>query len=196
MLSVTPATPTSATTNSMLLQWHRTFGSAWMSHEMARAIPDEPSVQKGYCDFFYHEVEEELCKLCESRPATINGMCEYYDFIGWRQKQGDTILCVKWSFTPAGENGLCKDCTPQFNQFYEVGGPSNWLTPWNALEDLNETRYDNHCWYQSPEESVGSCDKESVRSCDWIVISSDNEWRIKDKRKEVRFQYVSLVLRC
>ena len=67
------------------------------------------------------------------------------------------------------------DCTPQFNQFYEVGGPSNWLTPWNALENLNETRYDNHCWYQSPEESVGSCDKESVRNCDWIVISSDNE---------------------
>ena len=100
-------------------------------------------------------------------------MCEYCDFFVWRQKQGDPILCVKCSNTPAEENGLCKDCAPPpGNQFYEVGGPSDRLTPWNTLEDCNETRYDGHYWDPSPGEMI---DQESVGSCDWIVIPSDNE---------------------
>ena len=96
----------------------------------------------------YQVVEAELCHLCRMRPVVINGMCE---------------LC----------NSLCTDVMlPPTNQFYEVGGPSNRLTPWPTIEDYNETRYDNNEWDPAPGEMI---EIESVGSCEWLVIPSDNE---------------------
>ena len=87
----------------------------------------------------YQEVEEELCQLCRTRPAIINEMCEYCNF-------------------------LCRDCVPPpANQFYEVRGPNDRLTPQTIIEDCNETRYDGNDWDPVPGEMI---DQESVGSCD------------------------------
>ena len=96
----------------------------------------------------YQEVEAESCQLYKMRPVVINGMCE---------------LC----------NSLCTDfIPPPTNQFYEVGGPSNRLTLWTTIEDCNKTRYDGNDWDPAPGEMI---EIESVGSCEWLVISSDNE---------------------
>ena len=69
------------------------------------------------------------------------------------------------------------DCNPpDFNQFYEVGGPRNWPAPLDISKDYNDTHYENNYWQsQSPGKSVGSYEKESVESYDWKVIPIDEE---------------------
>ena len=127
----------------------------------------------------YAEVTVVLCKICGSRPAIIDGMCEYCNFFMWRREQGDEILCVKCSFNVAGVNGICQDCAPPpgYTQVYKEAGPSNRLTPWVTMEDCNETRYGNpYGSSPSPQEGeAGNYEIESVGSCDWIVIPSDSE---------------------
>ena len=95
-------------------------------------------------------------------------MCKYCNDLVKCKNFAMDIVCLECSIAPPVYRGLCVDCNPLgFNQFYEVVGPSNLPTPLNNSEDCNDTRYENNYWQsQSLEESVGSCD--------WIVISSDD----------------------
>ena len=93
---------------------------------------------------------------------------------------------IKWyepfldDFTISKEN--CNDLDeeslfpPGFNQIYEIGEPSNWPAPLDEVEDCSEVHYENFYWQSpSPADMMDIDDKESVGSCDGIIILDDEE---------------------
>ena len=103
------------------------------------------------------ETEEELCHLCRARPVIVYGMCNYCNEMIKNKDDRDLF-------------------PPGFNQTHEIGEPSNWPTPMYNVVDCNEVRYENFYWQSpSPAEMISTSDKESVGSCDWIVITSDED---------------------
>ena len=139
-------------------------------------FPEASAVPKEEIKSLDQEIEE-MCKLCKARPVIINGMCNYCNDMVQHHTLEMHVVCQECGLSPPIARGLCVDCSPPgFTHGNALEESSNQQTPFHIWNACNNTRYDDTYWQSSlSEENKNNWDQESVGSCDWIVISSDED---------------------
>ena len=118
-------------------------------------------------DFFSLQDEQEMCGQCKVFSVTENGMCYHCNEHVKKKNLGMNLECRNWGKKPPVFTGLCLACATPNLPYYEEGGPSHFPSSYGESTSNNYNNQNQFWQTLSPMESIGSCD--------WNVIPSDDE---------------------